>query len=122
MLTLSDVASGPSRLRFYELNIIQNEAFSSSIDGDEKLCAIDPLPLSRVRLRQADEEINSIKRTALMSVNANIGWLDITVFVLCAFYASHLHQKLREARLSALMSKGPALTLLKRHGTLSMYI
>ena len=67
-------------MRFFGLNITQHDDFTSTIDGDQKLQAIEPYPLSRVRCRQCDEVMNAIERSSFMSINASIGWLGITAF------------------------------------------
>lgn len=38
---------GPSRLRFFEFNIIQNEDYICTVDGDDKLMALEPAPVTR---------------------------------------------------------------------------
>lgn len=60
-LTLGEITKGPGRLRFFGFNIFQLEYFSCKIDGEEKLGAIEPYPLFRVRPRQSDEVMNAIE-------------------------------------------------------------
>lgn len=122
LFKLSETLNGPGRLRFFGLSIVQQDDFSCSIDGDEKLQAIEPYPLSRVHRRQVCEEMNEIESSSFMSINDSIGWLCITSSLLCAFYSSHLQQKLRDACVSALMAQSSAFNVLKRQGTLSTYI
>lgn len=57
-----------------------------------------------------------------MSINSSIGWLEITASPLVPFYASHLKQKLKESKASALMAQSSALTLLKSFDTVNSYI
>lgn len=82
---LAEITHGPGRLRFFGLKIIQHEDFSCSIDGDEKLNALEPYQLSLFRRPQSDEKMNAIEQKAFMSIKARIGWLGITSSVLCAF-------------------------------------
>lgn len=117
--TLGEITNGPGRLRFFGLNIVQHEDLSCTSNGDEKLGAIEPYPLSRVRRRQYDEVMNAIERSAFMSVNASIGWLGITSSLLCAFHSSFLQKKLSNACVSSLMAQVNSLQVLKRHGTLT---
>lgn len=58
---LGDIANGPGRIRFYGLDIIQLDDFSSMIDGDYKLRKIEPYPLSRMGRKMCDEEMNAIE-------------------------------------------------------------
>lgn len=119
---LGEVVSGPGNLRFYGLNITQEEDFSVSIHADDKLVSIEPYPISRTRRSQIDENMNDIERKAFMSINASIGWLGITVSPLCSFVSSYLQQKMGHCRISALSSQFSALKTLKKHGTQTKYI
>lgn len=122
IFSLGDSKSGLYRLCFYGLNRIQNEYFTFSIGGDKNLCAINPFPLSLVCWRQAKKQMNAIEWTAFISVNASIGWVGITVSVICSFYSSYFQQKLPEAHVSGLMPRGPTITILKLPRTLSFCI
>lgn len=55
---IGEVQHGPGRLRFFRLNIVQDEGFVNTIDVDEKIQSIEPYPLSRVRRRQRGELMN----------------------------------------------------------------
>lgn len=57
-----------------------------------------------------------------MFVNTSIGWLIVTSSILCALYSSHFQQKLKDARVTAIISQLSALTVLKRYGPLSNYV
>lgn len=118
---LGTVSHGPGKFGFSGLRIEQYEDFSCSIDADDKLQSLEAYPISRVRRRQIDEEINSLERSAFMSLNFSICWLETAVSPQCAFYSSHLQRKLPQCRVSALVSQVNALKLLKRLGTLSNY-
>lgn len=45
IFTLVTISNDPGRLRFYGLNIMQYDYFTSSVHGDEKLQALSPYPL-----------------------------------------------------------------------------
>lgn len=70
------VSNGPGRLRIFGLNILQQDDYSCSVDGDKKLSALHPYRLSGVRSRQKDEVMNSIEKSAFMSISECIGWLE----------------------------------------------
>lgn len=119
--TLGEVVHGPNSLRFYGMNLIQESDWSVTIHADDKLQSLEPYPISRTRRRQIDDQMNDIEKKAFMSINASIGWLGITTSPLCSFYASHLQQKIREKRVSALLSQFSALRTLKKNGTVTKY-
>lgn len=56
-----------------------------------------------------------------MSINAGIRWLGITASVLCAFHSSLLQHKLKNSRLSALMSQSSGISQIKRYDTQTPY-
>ena len=87
---LGTVNYGPGLLRFYGLNIRQFDDFHCTIDGDEKLEALEPSPISRSRRREIDEQLNDIERSSFMSVKGSINWLRITASPLCAFYSCYI--------------------------------
>lgn len=49
--TIGKVANGTGRLRFYALNIIQEDDNSTHIHADDKLSSLEPYPISSLRLR-----------------------------------------------------------------------
>lgn len=56
-----------------------------------------------------------------MSINSSVSWLGTTVSPLCAFYSSHLQQKLPSCRVKALVTQINVLPDLKRFGTVTHY-
>lgn len=114
---LGTVVRGPGSFKFYGISMSQDEDLSSSVNADEKLNLIDSFPLSRVRRRQCNSSLTSVEMSAFMSVNSSIGWLGIAASPFCAFYASHLQQKMPKATVEAIMSQIRYLRLLKQLGT-----
>ena len=114
---LGTVVSGPGNLRFYGLNIVQDEDMSCSINAEDKLLALEQCPITRLRRQEHDSELNAVERSAFMSLNSSIGWLGIAASPFCAFYASHLQQKLPDARVSVLSLQANGLKVLKKLGT-----
>ena len=94
---------------------------SSTIDGDEKLNALETYPLTRSRRRQQSEPLSSIERSCFMSVNSSIGWLGMTASPMFAFYASHLQQMLPQSNISCITAQARYLSVLKKFGTLISY-
>ena len=118
---LGTVNYGPGLLRFYGLNIRQFDDFHCTIDGDEKLEALEPSPISRSRRREIDEQLNDIERSSFMSVNASINWLGITASPLCAFYSSYLQQRMPINNVGNLTLQSAVLRKLQKIGTLTCY-
>ena len=114
---LGTVAHGPGRLRFYGMNIVQEDDFSSYIDADDKLASLETFPLTRLRRREVDSPLTTVEKASFMSLNSSLGWLGIAASPFCAFYASFLQQKLPNATVAALVSQANGLKLLKNLGT-----
>lgn len=57
-----------------------------------------------------------------MLINSSTALLDITASPLRALYATFLHQKLKESKLSAPTAQANGLSLLRRHETVTNYI
>ena len=119
--TLGTVTYGPGLLRFYGLNIRQYDDYHSTIDGDEKMDALDAVPITRSRRREVDEKLNDIERRAFMSINASINWLGITTSPICAFYSSFLQQRTPINNVGNLLLQSAVLRKLQKIGTQSCY-
>lgn len=74
---LGEIFYGPGTLRLYGMNIIQHDDYEITIHADDKIEALDPFPLSRIRGRQIDEHMNKLEKKFFMSANASNGWLGI---------------------------------------------
>ena len=72
-------SSGPGSLRFFGLNIIQDSDTLSTIDGNDKLNALEPHALTRNRHRDQDDKLNDLERSSFMSLNSSLGWLGINL-------------------------------------------
>lgn len=72
--------------------------------------------------RQADEKMNQIKKNAFTSISSSLGWISFTSFLLCAFFASYLQQKLKASKVSSIMAQANGLSVLNRYGTLTNFI
>lgn len=119
--SLGTVNYGPGLLRFYGLNIRQHADFHCTIDGDEKLEALEPVPITRSRRREIDQPLNDIERSAFMSINASINWLGITASPICAFYSSHLQQRTPINNVGNLLLQSAVLRKLQKIGTQTCY-
>lgn len=114
---LGTVAHGPGRPRFFGMNIAQKENYSCYIDADDKLGALAPCPITHVRRKQTTDELSAVDRSLFMSLNSSLGGLVLAASPFCAFYASHLQQKLPDATISAPVQQRSRLKQLQVFGT-----
>ena len=63
------VIHGPGRLRYFGFNISQHEDFKCSLDGDDKLFALEPVPLTRLRRKAATENLNEIEKPLIFALS-----------------------------------------------------
>lgn len=63
------VSHGSETLRRFELNIIRIDEYTLTIDGDDKLEAVESSPLFRPRKRQRDQEFNHLEHDSFVSIN-----------------------------------------------------
>lgn len=98
MFKIGEIFHGPGRLRFYALNLIQEENISVTIHADDKLQAMEPYPMTRIRRLQIGEVMDDTEKRSFMSITASLGWLGITVSLLCPYYSSYLQQSISDRR------------------------
>lgn len=91
------------------------------IDGDDKLSAFDPAPLSHIRRKAVDAKLNEVGKSAFSSLNSSIGWLDTTVSTFCATEASRLEQCLPGVQVSDMIKQKASLQELKKLGSSTTY-
>lgn len=120
-LNLDKITYGSGRFRFYCLLITQHQDYSCSVGYDDRLQSLEGYPIPRVRQRQINEPINTIKWTTLMPISSSISWFGTSVSPWCAFSSSQLQQNLQDCKLLVLASQSNALKLLKRFSTLCHY-
>lgn len=101
-------------MRYFGLNINQDTEMDISIDGDDKLERLQPYELSRVRWENVNEKLNEIEMKAFASINASIGWLDVTASPFCAQVSSHLQQLAPNATVKELILQANLLRKLKK--------
>lgn len=114
------VAHGPGQLRqlrFFGFNIVQEDDFTCSINGDEKLKALEQCPIPRVRKLELESELTAAERSAFMSLNSSLGWLGIAASPFCAFYSSYMQKMLPSANVPVLPAQTAALCVVKTLGS-----
>ena len=118
---LGTVVRGPGNLRFFGLQVIQDQDLSITVDGNEKLDKSEPYPVSKVRRKQITELLNAVEKHAFMSINSSIGRLGFAASPFCSLYSSYLQQKLPGANIETLLSQARQLKIVKKLGTLITY-
>lgn len=111
------VSHGPVALRFYGLNVSQDEGFNVNIDGNDKLEALEPYPLTRHSRRSQNDNLTALENSSFMSINSSLGWLGIPASQFGAFYSSFLQQQLPNVTVSSLTIQEKCLSHLKKLGT-----
>lgn len=119
---MDGVVHGPSKLRYYCINIIQEDDYTVSIHADDIIQSIKSYPISRIRHKQCDEKMNELEFKSFLSINASVGWLGITESPLRSFCYSYLKQKMGVCRVSAISSQISALRILKKYGISTKHI
>lgn len=90
---LGSTRSGPGNLRFYGINVTQNENFKITTNADDKLNSLYEFNLSRERRRDCEQDVNQLERRAFMSLNSSLSWIGSAASPMCSFYSSYLQQK-----------------------------
>lgn len=119
---MGTVVHGPGSFLFYGLHIIQTDDFNISIDGDQKISALEAYCPSRNRRKEIGNKLNDIELGSFRSVNSSIGWLGIAASPFCAFYASYLQQKAPKPKVEDLILQINSVKLLKKLGSTIRYV
>ena len=93
-LKLGSTARGHVYMKFFGLSLFQHTDSSSTLDGDDKIYALEPFPLSRTSRRMKDYPMNAMEWSTFMSINSYFSWLGINSSPLCSFYSRYLQQQL----------------------------
>lgn len=67
------VDKGPGKLRFFGINVKQDDENSIHADEDEKLNALQDHLITRTCSRQTEEVLNEIEKKAFYSLNRSLG-------------------------------------------------
>lgn len=73
--TLGTITHGTGLLRYYGLNITQNDDYSVKIDGNDNLQALDSHLITRACRRELKSQLNAAEAKAFSSINSSVGWL-----------------------------------------------
>lgn len=93
-IKIGTVVHGPGNNLFYGLNIVQNEDFTFTINDEDKQQAHDQCPITQLRRREYDSELNAVGKSSFMSLDSSLGWLVIADSPFCYFHSSYLQQML----------------------------
>lgn len=87
--------------------------FLRNFFAEDKLNALEPYQIWRIRHRQLKNVMNDTELKAFMCLTASIGWLCVSASPFCAFYSSLLEQKMTVRKIFALLAQSWALGTLK---------
>lgn len=106
---------------FNGLSIKQDEYYSISVDSDDKLRALEPYPIDRIKRKQMDELTNAIETSAFCSINGSIDWIVVAASPFCALVSSYLQQKLSGLKVRTIFEQINRVSFLKKMGTTIKY-
>lgn len=118
---LGTVVFGPGNFLFFGLQISQDTDHTITIEGDDKLSALQCYPLSRQRRKEGEKLLNDIEKSSFRSVNSSVGWLGSAASLFCSFYASHLQQKAPSTTVHDLITQINSVRLLQKFGSTIKY-
>lgn len=118
---LGTVVYGPGIFLYFGLQIIQHDDCSIEIHGDDKINSIECYPITRQRRKQGEEILNAVEVSSYRSMNSSIGWLGIGASPFCAFYGSHLQQRVPSTKVHDLICQINATRLLQKLGSTIKY-
>lgn len=118
---LGSVVSGPGNLRFFGININQNDDYSIEVNAEDKLLNVNEYKLSPRRKKQYDSYVNEIEKKIFMSTNSTLGWIGSAISPICSYYASYMQQKAPRIKVSHLVEQNNIIRKLKRYGKTVSY-
>lgn len=71
--SLGTVVHGPGKIRYFGLNTLQHEVVSIVINGNDKLHALEDMPISRSRRKEYVLKLNSVEERSFSPINYSIG-------------------------------------------------
>lgn len=118
---LGTVVYGPGSFLFFGLQVCQEIDSSITIQADEKISSLECYPITRQRRKESSILLNELEMSSFRSINSSIGWLGTAASPFCAFYASHLQQKVPNTTVHDLISQINSVRLLKKLGSTIKY-
>lgn len=118
---LGSVAAGPGQLRLYGLNKVQGSDFSSMINVDDKLSALETCPFKRTDCILSKDSLTPVQKSSFNSVNSSLGWRGNFSSPLCTLNIRICNTGQRKKRKMYNSFQSSCLRVLKRLGTSTHY-
>lgn len=99
------VVHRPGMLRHFGFNIAHHEYVTCTIDGDNKLGALEPAILTHLCRKDVSDSVNELERSTFASLSSSFGWRGTSVFPFCAAAASRLLQCLLSVHIADLIKQ-----------------
>lgn len=93
MFTLGTINSGPGNLRFFGINVVQQENMTVETNSDDKIDSLFEYSISRYRQKQSECPANEIEKRSFMSLNSSLGWIGSAASPMCSYYSSYLQHR-----------------------------
>ena len=119
--SVGTIAHLPGSFHFFGLLITQKEDGTITVSAEEKLQAITPHLLSRMRRKEGDDHLNAIEAHSFVSINGSMGFLGQNVSPFASFYNSYLQQRRGRTTVHDLIKQSAIVKKLKTLGTQSTF-
>lgn len=116
-LPLGTIINSTDTLRYFGLNLIQNQDVTVEIDAEHNLQALKRYPISRICRKQMEDHLNEIERSKVASIHRSVGWIGASASRLRAEFSSSFQQRFLEVILCYLVQKNHAIRKRKYLGT-----
>ena len=119
--SVGTIAHLPGSFSFFGLLITQEEDGTITVSAEEKLQAITPHLLSRMRRKEGNDLLNAIEAHSFASINGSMGFLGQNVSPFASFYNSFLQQRRGHTTVHDLIKQGTIVKKLRTLGTQSTF-
>lgn len=119
--TVGKIAHLTGSFHFFGLLISQDEDGTMVVSAEEKLAAITPHLLSRLRRKEGDDLLNAVEAHRFASINGSIGFLGQNVSPFASFFNSYLQQRRGRTTVHDLIKQASIVKKLKNLGTQSTF-
>ena len=118
---IGTLAHLPGKFNFFGLVIEQEDTGTIRLSADDKLHAVSPHTLTRLRRKSPEDNLNSVELFSYQSINGKLGFLGTTVSPFASFTSSHLQQAKGSATVHDLVKQNTMLKVVKQYGTVTKF-
>lgn len=119
---LGKVTVGPGRMRFFGINVIQEEDKTIQTNAEDKFNSLTEHYPSCPWRRQTNDIINDMERSHLASTNNYLDWIGMAASPLCSFHDSYLQQRAPDTKVTLIIDQINTVRKLRCAGTTIAYL